>query len=485
MIEGEQMNYNILIADDEEHILLDYESKLVRHLDINTTFVSSPEEVIEIYNKNIDKYAVVVLDYNYRDSNLNGASLAKKIKAVNPKQAILICSGLNDQDPAIESFKAGAVDFIKKGCDVSDIVEKIRSHFKKYDETRRVLDFNTSKKARLTKNSNLISKIGLVGQSDSLAEVAKQIGIISDYGSNSTVLIRGESGTGKELLAKAVHKFSSRSNKMFLPINCGAIPKDLLESELFGHEKGSFTGAVTKKIGKFQLANGGTIFLDEIGDLDRQLQVKLLRVLQEGTIEPIGSNSSMTVDVKIIAATHVNLEDAIERGDFREDLYYRLNVIPLTVAPLRQRLEDIEPLVLHFMEKHPNGKDKKFLYKTIQYLKSYPWRGNVRELENIVNGLLTMTLSNEIRPEHLSEDFFVTDDVQFEDFKGSFEELKIRLQDYSDKVQKDYILKKIRNLPTPLSFRTAAEKINISKSSLKRKLDSWGYSSKEVFNDGN
>ncbi|MCA9501393.1 MAG: sigma-54 factor interaction domain-containing protein, partial [Nitrospira sp.] len=199
------------------------------------------------------------------------------------------------------------------------------------------------------------------GWSDEMANVANQVLQLSQSNSVSTVLMYGESGTGKELVAKAVHNLSNRESKKFIAINCGAIPANLLESELFGHEKGSFTGATTKKIGKFQIANGGTIFLDEIGDMPLELQVKLLRVLQEGTIEPVGSTSPIKVNVRVLAATHVNLEEAISEGRFREDLFYRLNVIPIYLSPLRKRPDDIEPLLLHFQDKHIGG-DKKILY---------------------------------------------------------------------------------------------------------------------------
>jgi transcriptional regulator with PAS, ATPase and Fis domain len=276
----------------------------------------------------------------------------------------------------------------------------------------------------------------MVGWSDDMANVANQVLQLSQSNSDSTVLINGESGTGKELVAKAIHNLSNRESKKFIAINCGAIPANLLESELFGHERGSFTGATTKKIGKFQIANGGTIFLDEIGDMPLELQVKLLRVLQEGTIEPVGSTSPIKVNVRVLAATHVNLEEAISDGRFREDLFYRLNVIPIYLSPLRKRPDDIEPLLLHFQEKHKGG-DKKILYKTLRYLKNYSWKGNVRELENTIDRLLTMVTDSEITPEHLDAKFFTTTQGAFEEFDCDYPTFKKMLDEMAEEKERN------------------------------------------------
>ena len=345
-----------------------------------------------------------------------------------------------------------------------------------FDETRRVITQQSSNRTRFLKNEKLISQIGMVGWSDEMANVANQVLQLSQSNSDSTVLINGESGTGKELVAKAVHNLSNRESKKFIAINCGAIPANLLESELFGHEKGSFTGATTKKIGKFQIANGGTIFLDEIGDMPLELQVKLLRVLQEGTIEPVGSTSPIKVNVRVLAATHVNLEEAISEGRFREDLFYRLNVIPIYLSPLRKRPDDIEPLVLHFQDKHKGG-DKKILYKTLRYLKNYSWKGNVRELENTIDRLLTMVTDNEITPEHLDAKFFTTTQGAFEEFDCDYPTFKKMLDEMAEEKEKEYILFKLRG---EKSLRSAAERISIPNTSLQRRLNSWGYSVSEV-----
>src|SRR5688572_29518983 len=223
---------------------------------------------------------------------------------------------------------------------------------------------------------------------------------------SATVLITGESGVGKELVARAIHRNSLRKDETFVQVNCAAIPEELIESELFGHEKGSFTGATEKQIGKFELAHKGTIFLDEVGDMSLRTQAKVLRVLQEGEVERIGSQRTIQVDVRVIAATNKTLEEAIEKGDFREDLYFRLSVIPIRVPALRERPDDIVPLVQHFVRQFAadnNFKPKSFAPDALDVLRRHPWRGNVRELRNTIERLIIMTPEDPIRGEHLAE----------------------------------------------------------------------------------
>jgi sigma-54 specific flagellar transcriptional regulator A len=229
-----------------------------------------------------------------------------------------------------------------------------------------------------------------IGQSDSAQSLRDLLSTIAN--SNSTVLITGESGTGKELLARSLHEQSMRAGSNFVPINCAAIPKELLESELFGHRRGSFTGAVSDRLGRFELAHGGTLFLDEIGDMPMDMQVKLLRVLQERTIDPIGSTRQIPVDVRVIAATHRDLDHEITTGKFREDLYYRLNVLPVNTPPLRERVEDVEPLLLHFAQKfaHVQHGPIRFSAEFLASMREYAWPGNVRELSNLVDRFSTL-----------------------------------------------------------------------------------------------
>lgn len=470
------MNYKILIADDKPIVLRSFEDALANHLDITADFSKTTADVINKVEADPYGYAVILLDYHFEGEVLTGADIAKQLLDINPKLLILIMTGDDSADAPIASLRAGVKDFIQKGNDLSTTIEVIRNYCKMFDETRRVITQQSSNRTRFLKNEKLIGQIGMVGWSDDMANVANQVLQLSQSNSDSTVLINGESGTGKELIAKAIHNLSNRESKKFIAINCGAIPANLLESELFGHERGSFTGATTKKIGKFQIANGGTIFLDEIGDMPLELQVKLLRVLQEGTIEPVGSTSPIKVNVRVLAATHVNLEEAISEGRFREDLFYRLNVIPIYLSPLRKRPDDIEPLVLHFQDKHKGG-DKKILYKTLRYLKNYSWKGNVRELENTIDRLLTMVTDSEITPEHLDAKFFTTTQGAFEEFDCDYPTFKKMLDEMAEEKEKEYILFKLRG---EKSLRSAAERISIPNTSLQRRLNSWGYSVSEV-----
>jgi len=473
------MNYRVLIADDEEHILNNYERALRNHLDIEATMTQSVSEALRLFRGNPFEYAVVLLDYEFLGQEKNGADVAEEILKINPKQLVIINSGLEDQECAIKCLRAGVADFVRKSIDIDKAIESLRGYFRKYDETRRILTADTNKKAKAFEFSEAIRQLGMVGQSQAMADVASKIIRLGKLGSDETFLIRGESGTGKELIAKAVHRLSHRAGQKFLPINCGAIPPNLLESELFGHEKGAFTGAISKKLGKFQLAHGGTIFLDEIGDMPKDLQVKLLRVLQEGAVEPVGANKPIHVDVRIIAATHVDLEGAIKEKQFREDLFYRLNVISVDIPPLRDRPEDIEPLILHFLEKHPRGNGKIFLYKAVQYLKNHPWRGNVRELENTISGILAVLESSEITPDHLPKQFFDSAPSDLQSHNTDYPSLKKGLSRYVDEIERQFVLSKVGGAR---SLRDAALKMSMSKSTLERKLKSWGYELTEVFN---
>ena len=237
----------------------------------------------------------------------------------------------------------------------------------------------------------------IVGNSSLILELKKLLTQVSD--TDASILILGESGTGKELVARAIHNLSSRSSNNFIPVNCGAIPKDLLESELFGHKKGAFTGAYSDRKGRFHLADKGTIFLDEIGDMQLDMQVKLLRVLQEKVVDPVGSNSPVKIDVRVVAATHQNIESLIKEGKFREDLYYRINVIPIEIPPLRSRIEDIDLLINKFIEKNTIHFDE----SVISYLKAYHWPGNIRELINFIQRIKAIANTNKIKLEEIPD----------------------------------------------------------------------------------
>ena len=324
---------------------------------------------------------------------MSGMEVLKNIKERSPETLVIIITAFGSVDIAVEAMKAGAYDYITKPFNRDElrlIVAKALQFSGLEVENRRL-------KSELTDRNDFRTIIGGSAQMEKVFEVVRKVA-----DTEASVLITGESGTGKELIARSLHAGSSRSLGPFVAINCAAIPRDLLESELFGHVKGAFTGAIKDKTGKFQLADGGTIFLDEVGELPLELQPKLLRALQEKTIEPVGGTSEHKLDVRVVAATNLDIEKAIERGVFREDLYYRLAVIPIHLPPLRQRRDDIPLLLHHFCIKHGAGQVS-FDKGALVMLTSYAWPGNVRELENLVERLLIMRSGDTITSEDLPD----------------------------------------------------------------------------------
>jgi len=341
--------------------------------------------------------SLVITDF--RMPGMNGLELLERIRAGYPLTPVIMITAFGSIGNAVEAIKAGAFDYISKPIDFDQLAIVVR----------RALDHHTLLAEVEALRSMLDQKFGfesIIGRSKPLLRVLEQAARAAR--SQATVLIRGETGTGKELLARAIHANSPRRSKPFVTINCGAIPKELMESELFGHVRGSFTGAVAHKLGRAEAADGGTLFLDEIGELPPELQVKLLRLVQEGEIEKVGSPASRKVDVRIIAATHRNLEALIEDGQFREDLYYRISVIPLELPPLRERGEDVAELAEFFFlrcrEKH--GRPDLILPPALlPCFTAWHWPGNVRELENVIERLVVLAPGPEITvsdlPEHL------------------------------------------------------------------------------------
>ncbi len=311
----------------------------------------------------------------------DGIDFMVEFKKTNPNTLFIVLTGFGSIDAAVRATKNGAEHFITKPFELDEVlslVDKTLSH-------KRLEIENVQLRSALHKKYRFDN---IIGQSEAVTNVLELIERVSN--SDATVLVTGESGTGKELVAKAIHYNSARSNKPFVPINCGAIPGELLESELFGHVKGAFTGAISNRIGRFEMAEGGTVFFDEIGDMSPQLQVKLLRVLQERKFEPVGGTKTMASNVRLIAATNVNLEDAVKAGRFREDLFYRLNVIPIHIPALRDRKNDLPLLFHYFMENFNQGRTQKLTgiaSQAMDVLSQYPWPGNIRELENLVERL--------------------------------------------------------------------------------------------------
>lgn len=360
---------------------------------------TSPTEAIELTKA--DEFALALLDYQMPE--MKGDALALMIRQVNPHQQIAMYSCDFSREAVKFSMRAGALDFIEKTIAPEELLKLIESYCNKYDILWRTVRPTKDK----SETGKLIEAVGMIGQSKATADIAAIIHKVA--GVDTSVLIHGESGTGKELVARAIHKLSPRSAKgHFVALNCGAFPKDLLESELFGHVKGSFSGAVNDQMGKFEVANNGTLFLDEIGDMPLDLQVKLLRVLQEREFVPVGGKFPKKVNVRILAATNKNIDEMVVKGIFREDLMYRIKVFEIELQPLRNRIEDIEPLVAYFTEffNKKNNTNKFFQKRTIELLKKNIWSGNVRELQGTVERHMITSSGNLIRPEDLDLKFY-------------------------------------------------------------------------------
>ncbi|HBA89524.1 MAG TPA: DNA-binding response regulator [Geobacter sp.] len=330
-----------------------------------------------------EPFDIVISDLFLPD--MNGIDILTRVKQDSPRTEVILVTGHGSAETAVQAMKKGAYDYITKPLNI----EELRIIIDKAVEKGRLLSENVYLKKQLREKYEFTN---IIGNSQAMQQLFSRMKRIIK--TDSTVLILGESGTGKELVAKAIHYNGNRKDKPFIAVNCSAIPENLLESELFGHVKGAFTGAVKEKVGKFEAANNGTIFLDEIGTLPMHLQTKLLRVLQEQELERVGSNKQIKLDVRVISATNVNLEEEVARGNFREDLFYRLNVIPVLIPPLRERIEDILPLTRHFLEKNCRAMQRPIMHldkEALEALEAYPWNGNVRELENIMERIVALT----------------------------------------------------------------------------------------------
>jgi two-component system response regulator PilR (NtrC family) len=381
---------NILICDDERSIceMLDI---TLRREGYKVETVNSGEAA----NRKLDSALFDVIVTDIRMPNLNGIEVLRHAHQVSPDSAVILITAVDDYEAAIEAVKAGgATDYIRKSPGMVDEVKiAIRRALEKVTLSRQNFAF---KRDAATRNS----LDNIVGASPSMEKLKQTIRTVAS--TQSTVLIYGESGTGKELVARAVHTCSPRAAEPFVSINCGAFPETLLESELFGYVKGAFTGANQNKRGLFEVADGGTIFLDEIGEMNLTMQVKLLRVLQERCVRPVGGSDEIAIDVRVIAATNRDLERQVAEGTFREDLYYRLSVIPVTVPPLRERREDLPLLVNHFLRKYLPAARKNIVRvkpESLLALANYDWPGNVRQLENTIERAVALETGDELHVE--------------------------------------------------------------------------------------
>lgn len=370
------MSESILIVDDERGIrdtlraVLEDESFVVEA-------VASGEECLKVIEKKA--YGCLLLDVWL--PGMDGLETLAKLRAIGVESAVVMISGHGNIETAVRATKLGAFDFIEKPLSIEKTVLTVRNALRQR-ELERV-------NAELTAELN--PDYELIGESVAMRALRKQIAVVAP--TDGRVLIYGESGTGKELVARTIHLQSRRASAHFVEVNSAAIPEELIESELFGHVKGAFTGAMTAKKGKFELADGATLFLDEIADMSARVQAKVLRVLEEQRFEPVGSNLSVRVDVRVIAATNKSLDAEIEKGNFRADLFYRLNVIPFEIPPLRERLEDVPSLIDHFNQKFSQAygkRSKRFEPEAVEMLQTYSWPGNVRELRNTVERVVIM-----------------------------------------------------------------------------------------------
>jgi DNA-binding NtrC family response regulator len=393
-MDGKMGSEKILIIDDSPEILTLFSEFLKGEgFEVDT----SPDGASGIPKIEKNSYDIVLTDLKM--PGVDGMEVLRFVLDHSPDSICIILTGYGTVKNAVEAIKLGAFDYLTKPVKMDEILITFK----------RALDYRNLKRENINLRSQLKKKYrfeNIIGDHEKMQRIFELIEKVAD--SDSTILILGESGTGKELIAKAIHYNSYRREGPFVPVNCAAIPSELLESELFGHEKGAFTNAIRTRIGRFELANGGTVFLDEIGDMSPILQSKLLRVLQERQFERIGGIKTIKTDIRVIAATHQNLKLAVEQKRFREDLYYRLNVIPIHVPPLREKKSDIPLLVHHFLDHFNKSKKKKIkgmTNETLERLLQYDWPGNARELENTIERLVILLDNDVITPQDLPEKF--------------------------------------------------------------------------------
>ncbi len=386
-------NEKILIVDDDESVRWVLKKSLEKE-GIQAVLAKDGNEALERLKEG--DIAVVLMDI--RMPGMSGLDVLDKIQSEERDSSVIIMTAQATMQNAIEAMRRGAFEYITKPFDLDEVNILVR----KAIDVRRLSQEVTALRAEVREKY----EGGLVGNTAAMQEIYKTIGRVAE--SDATVLIHGESGTGKELVARAIHYHSKRAGRPFVAVNSAAIPSELLESELFGHEKGSFTGAIGRKIGKFEAAAGGTLFLDEIGDMDLPLQGKLLRVLQEREFERVGGTEAIKTDVRVLAATHHNLERMVREKQFREDLLYRLNVIQINIPSLRKRKDDIVPLAEFFMQKYQASDAKKKILtpETLKALRAYDWPGNVRELEIAVQRAITLSQGDKIFPDALPPQIF-------------------------------------------------------------------------------
>ncbi len=417
-------DFEILIVEDNDTMRMGMEVSLRREGYTVYSF-GNPQKALDFFNS----HPIFIVISDLRMEPFDGIHLMKEIKRVSPNTETLLISAYATIESAIEAMKLGAIDFLTKPFSPDELRVRVRKISEKLNQDRRLLALQ--EKNRLLEEDLALFSQELIGQSEGMQRVFRMINTVAEE--DSSVLIQGESGTGKELVARAIHHHSHRNHQPFIRVNCAALNDNLLESELFGHEKGAFTGAIKARKGRFELAHQGTLFLDEIGDISPLMQVKLLRVLQEQEFERVGGEKTLSVDVRMIFATNRRLQQEVADGKFRQDLYYRICVIPIDIPPLRERIEDISILVRYFLT-HLAGtrpeRQKKITSQVMELLQNYTWPGNVRELQNMIERLYVISPGSELSyeltcrqlcPPTLSSPAFPDDSTPLDDALFQFE----------------------------------------------------------------
>lgn len=451
----------ILVVDDDQGMREFMEIMLTKE-GYDVTSADNPVKAIHLCRKNV--YDLVITDLKM--PKIDGIEFLKSIKDHRPETVVILITAYASGETAVNAMKEGAYDYVEKGGSIEELKKIVRQALLKNGLV------SEAQQAVKVADEGIFG--GMIGASREMGKIFATIRKVADTPAN--ILILGESGTGKELVARAIHTNSSRSKMPFMAINSGGIPENLLESELFGYMKGSFTGAYADRAGLFELAKGGTVFLDEIGELPPVLQVKLLRVVQEKTFRRIGSGDDMKVDVRIISATNRNLKERVKNGEFREDLYFRLNVIPIHMPALRERKEDIPLLTKHFIEKYARefGKEVRTISSyAMELLMKYPFPGNIRELENIIERSVAMESSNIILPENLvlSEQDDAGQRLNDPDIPDAGFDLNVQLENYERKIIEKALLK------TKGSKTKAAELLHVTFDSLRYRIEKLGVES--------
>jgi DNA-binding NtrC family response regulator len=445
------MAKTILVADDEKGI----RDSLRRLLEYEKYRVVLAEDGREALRK-VDTEVIDLVLLDIKMPGMDGMEVLARLRETQSELPVVIISGHGTIQTAVDATRLGAFDFIEKPIDADRILLVIRNGLAQ----RKLLKENISLKAEVQRKTQII------GENPEMLAILDTVKKVAP--APARVLIMGENGTGKELIARAIHEESERAKEAFVEVNCAAIPEELIESELFGHEKGSFTGAVSRRIGKFELADGGTLFLDEVGDMSHSAQAKVLRVLQESQFERVGGTETKTVDVRVIAATNKDLLKESQTGKFREDLFYRLNVVPVTIPPLRKRMSDVTLLVDYFLEETAaelGQRPKKLSKRALAELMEYNWPGNIRELRNLIERLVILTQTpvidaSDLPPmgpaKNLEEQYFEKDSYN----------------DFREAVEKEFFVQKLKTYGYNVS--KTARRLGMQRSNLYKKLEKYG-----------